>query len=53
MTSAKADDIVIKMTEALPDLEPWTKVVKLSDEPMKHTGDERAIALAKAVLQIE
>jgi nicotinate phosphoribosyltransferase len=48
----KPMNIVIKMTEALPDSEPWTKVVKLSDEPMKHTGDETAIALAKAVLQI-
>ena len=49
----KPMNIVIKMTEALPDLEPWAKVVKLSDEPMKHTGDERTIALAKAVLQID
>jgi nicotinate phosphoribosyltransferase len=49
----KAMNIVIKMTEALPEAEPWTPVVKLSDEPMKHTGDERSIALAKAALQIE
>lgn len=45
-------NIVMKMTEAMPDKEPWIPVVKLSDEPMKHTGDEATIALAKAVLQI-
>ena len=49
----KPMNIVMKMTEALPEGEDWTPVVKLSDEPMKHTGDERSIALAKAVLQIE
>ncbi|HUC82094.1 MAG TPA: nicotinate phosphoribosyltransferase [Flavisolibacter sp.] len=48
----KPMNIVMKMTEALPEGEDWTPVVKLSDEPMKHTGDERSIALAKAVLQI-
>jgi nicotinate phosphoribosyltransferase len=45
-------NIVLKMTEALPEAEPWTPVIKLSDEPAKHTGDEESIALAKAVLQI-
>jgi nicotinate phosphoribosyltransferase len=49
----KPMNIVMKMTEALPESEPWTPVVKLSDEPMKHTGDERSLALAKAVLQIK
>jgi nicotinate phosphoribosyltransferase len=49
----KPMNIVMKMTEALPDGEPWTPVVKLSDEPMKHTGDAQNIALAKAVLQIK
>ena len=48
----KPMNIVIKMTEAMPEAEAWTPVVKLSDEPMKHTGDEQSIALAKAVLQI-
>jgi nicotinate phosphoribosyltransferase len=48
----KPVNIVLKMTEAQPDGEHWTPVIKLSDEPMKHTGDERSIALAKAVLQI-
>lgn len=46
-------NIVIKMTEALPEAERWTPVVKLSDEPLKHTGGEKSIALAKAVLQIK
>lgn len=49
----KPMNIVIKMTEALPEAEAWTPVVKLSDEPMKHTGDESSIQLAKAVLQIK
>jgi nicotinate phosphoribosyltransferase len=48
----KPMNIVLKMTEALPEAEPWTPVVKLSDEPMKHTGDARSIELAKAALQI-
>jgi len=46
-------NIVMKMTEALPEGQTWTPVVKLSDEPMKHTGDERMIALARAVLQMD
>ncbi|HEV7329787.1 MAG TPA: nicotinate phosphoribosyltransferase [Flavisolibacter sp.] len=48
----KPMNVVLKMTEALPEAEPWTPVVKLSDEPMKHTGDEASIAVAKTVLQI-
>jgi nicotinate phosphoribosyltransferase len=44
---------VMKMTEALPESEPWTSVVKLSDEPMKYTGDPHTIALAKMVLDIK
>lgn len=46
-------NIVIKMTAALPDEGQWTPVIKLSDEPMKHTGNEEAIELAKKVLMIE
>lgn len=46
-------NIVMKMTEALPESEPWTPVVKLSDEPAKYTGDPRIIELAKAVLNIK
>jgi len=46
-------NIVIKVTGALPKLDLWTTLVKLSDEPVKHTGNETAIALVKAVLQID
>ena len=45
-------NIVIKMTEAMPENEAWTPVVKLSDEPAKYTGEPDAIELAKKVLQI-
>ncbi|MDB5252707.1 MAG: nicotinate phosphoribosyltransferase [Flaviaesturariibacter sp.] len=45
-------NIVIKMAEALPEGESWTPVVKLSDEPGKHSGDPDMIALAKKVLRI-
>ena len=48
----KPMNIVIKMVEALPESEPWTPVVKLSDEPAKYTGDAGAIQLVKAVLKI-
>jgi nicotinate phosphoribosyltransferase len=48
----KPMNIVIKMTEALPEAEPWTPVVKLSDVRGKHSGDERTIELAKEVLKI-
>lgn len=46
-------NIVIKMTAALPEAEPWTPVVKLSDVPGKHSGDERTIELAREVLGIK
>jgi nicotinate phosphoribosyltransferase len=46
-------NIVIKMTEALPESEPWTPVIKLSDEQGKHTGNAETIELAKAVLRID
>jgi nicotinate phosphoribosyltransferase len=45
-------NIVIKMTETLPDSEPWTNVIKLSDEPMKHTGEKQSIALAEEILHV-
>ena len=45
-------NIVIKMTEALPEAESWTAVVKLSDVAGKHSGDTRTIELAKEVLGI-
>ncbi|HWL00471.1 MAG TPA: nicotinate phosphoribosyltransferase [Parapedobacter sp.] len=47
-----AMNIVIKMTEAWPEEAHWTPVIKLSDEPGKHTGDESMIALAKQILDI-
>lgn len=43
-------NIVIKMTEAKPEGEHWTRTVKLSDEPGKYTGDPDMIGLAKRVL---
>jgi nicotinate phosphoribosyltransferase len=46
-------NIVLKMTEALPEAQPWTPVVKLSDEPGKHSGDEKMIELAKQILGID
>ncbi|WP_353127497.1 nicotinate phosphoribosyltransferase [Parapedobacter pyrenivorans] len=45
-------NIVIKMTEAFPEEAQWTPVIKLSDEPGKHTGDAETIALAKQILHI-
>ena len=48
----KPMNIVIKMTEAYPEEAEWTPVIKLSDEPGKHTGDPAAIALAKQILHI-
>ena len=46
-------NIVLKMTEALPDDGVWTPVVKLSDERGKYTGDMETIELAKIVLGIK
>ena len=48
----KPMNIVIKMTEALPEAEPWTPVVKLSDVPGKQSGDEHTIKLAREVLGV-
>lgn len=45
-------NIVIKMTEALPEDSEWTPVIKLSDEPMKHTGKQEEIEMAKRYLHI-
>ncbi|ACU04300.1 nicotinate phosphoribosyltransferase [Pedobacter heparinus] len=45
-------NIVIKMTEAHPQDGQWTKVVKLSDEEGKYTGDIQTINLAKTILGI-
>lgn len=45
-------NIVMKMTEALPEGQQWTPVIKLSDEPGKHSGEQKMIELAKTVLGI-
>lgn len=45
-------NIVIKMTDALPEDGSWQGVVKLSDVKGKYTGDEEMIQLAKRVLGI-
>src|SRR5690606_27511383 len=46
-------NIVLKMTETLPEEGEWTPVIKLSDEPMKHTGEPEEIDMAIKYLQIE
>jgi nicotinate phosphoribosyltransferase len=45
-------NIVIKMAEAFPEEAEWAPVIKLSDEPGKHTGDPATIELAKQILHI-
>ncbi|WP_270089629.1 nicotinate phosphoribosyltransferase [Sphingobacterium sp. SYP-B4668] len=48
-----AMNIVLKMTDAHPEEGEWTSVIKLSDEPKKHTGNDESIDLAKKTLMIE
>ncbi|MBP3943297.1 nicotinate phosphoribosyltransferase [Sphingobacteriaceae bacterium WQ 2009] len=48
----KSMNIVLKMTETQPEDGKWTPVIKLSDEPKKHTGDIETIDLAKKLLLI-
>lgn len=43
-------NIVLKMTDALPDGGVWNPVVKLSDEKGKYTGDPGTIHLTKRIL---
>lgn len=45
-------NIVLKMTEAFPDEGEWTPVIKLSDEPKKHTGNPEEIQMAIRFLNI-
>lgn len=45
-------NIVLKMVEAKPEDSEWTRVIKLSDEPNKHTGDSEEIAIAQQILRI-
>ena len=46
-------NIVMKLTEVLTSDDEGVPTVKLSDEPNKHTGDPKMIALAKGILGIE
>ena len=46
-------NIVMKLTEVLTSDDEWVPTVKLSDEPNKHTGNPKMIALAKGILGIE
>ena len=48
----KPMNIVIKMKQAYPEGGDWTDVVKLSDEPKKHTGTAEMIELAQRLLNI-
>ncbi len=45
-------NIVIKMTDAKPDGQEWTSVIKLSDSRGKHTGDEKMIQMCFDELDI-
>ena len=49
----KPMNIVIKLTDVLTSDQEWLPTVKLSDEPNKHTGDPKMIALAKELLRIK
>lgn len=49
----KPMNIVLKMTEAQPENANWTGVVKLSDEPKKHTGAAEDIDLAIQLLHVK
>ena len=49
----KPMNIVLKLTEAKPENANWTGVVKLSDEPKKHTGSQEDIDLAIRILNIK
>jgi len=49
----KPMNIVMKMTEAFPEGQEWTPVVKLSDEKGKYTGEPEMITLAKRILNIQ
>lgn len=49
----KPMNIVLKLTEAKPENADWTGVVKLSDEPKKHTGTADNIDLAIRLLNIK
>lgn len=45
-------NIVMKLTSVLTSINEWVPTIKISDEPGKHTGDPRMIALAQEILNI-
>jgi nicotinate phosphoribosyltransferase len=49
----KPMNIVIKLTAIATSDISWTPTVKLSDEPLKHTGNMAMIQLAKEVLNLK
>lgn len=52
-TGLEALNIVIKITGAKPFNKSWIPTIKLSDEPGKHSGDQRMIDLAKALIEAQ
>jgi nicotinate phosphoribosyltransferase len=46
-------NIVIKMTECMPENGHWRPTIKLSDEPGKHTGNPEEIELCQRVLRLK
>jgi nicotinate phosphoribosyltransferase len=50
----KAMNIVVKLTAAkITEKRTWKKVVKLSDDHGKYTGDPEEIEICKKTLEIE
>jgi nicotinate phosphoribosyltransferase len=49
---AKPLNMVIKMTEAMPEGDDWRHCIKLSDSNGKHTGNKKEIEVAKYFLKI-
>jgi nicotinate phosphoribosyltransferase len=45
--------MVIKMSDAKPENEEWSPVIKLSDSEGKHTGDQKEIEICKFILRIQ
>lgn len=48
----KALNMVIKMLKAKPSNMGWEDTIKLSDNPIKHTGKESEIIIAKSTLHL-
>jgi len=52
--NVKAMNIVVKLTAAkITEKRTWKKVVKLSDDLGKYTGDPEEIEICKKTLEIE